>query len=469
MRKRGYGLTKLMEIGPQPAAVLAWNRSLAFEDLPEAVIAQAKRCLLDLIGVAAAGSRSPNAVIAAELAQTQMAAGPGKPAARILLDGRPVSPAGAAYAGATAIDSFDAHDGHPLTKGHVGVAVLPALLAYAETADRPLSGRELLTCLAIGYEIAARAGIALHATAPDYHTSGAWNALACAALGVRLLGLDNAAAWHALGIAEYHGPRSQMMRCIDHPSMLKDGSGWGAHAGVSAAYLAQLGFTGAPALTLSQPEVAEIWGDLGQRWMILEQYFKPYPVCRWAQPAVEAALSLLRGDDSLTADAIERIEIVSFHEAVRLTTRRPASSDEAQYSLPYPVAAAVVRGQLGGAELEPEALKDPAILRLSESMVLSEADTHNARFPAERWAEAVFHLKDGRKLTSQPCTTRGDAATPLSDAELQEKYRALCVPVLGPQRSAAIESAVAALETQEASVLLALLFEAPGARAAASA
>ncbi|MEX2407669.1 MAG: MmgE/PrpD family protein [Rhodovibrionaceae bacterium] len=130
-----------MKIEAQPAAVLAWNRSLAFEDLPGEVVLQAKRCLLDLIGVAAAGVRTPSAAIAGGIAQAQMAAGPAKPAARLLLDGTRVSPAGAAYAGAVAIDSFDAHDGHPLTKGHAGVAVLPALLAYADAAPQPPSGR----------------------------------------------------------------------------------------------------------------------------------------------------------------------------------------------------------------------------------------------------------------------------------------------------------------------------------------
>ena len=133
---------------------------------------------------------------------------------------------------------------------------------------------------------------ALHATTPDYHTSGAWIAVAAAAAGARLLNLGPDQTAHALGIAEYHGPRSQMMRCIDHPTMLKDGSGWGAMAGVSAALLARAGFTGAPALTLERPH--PLWDDLGDRWLICAQYFKPYPVCRWAQAPIEAILALRR-------------------------------------------------------------------------------------------------------------------------------------------------------------------------------
>src|SRR5215475_6009108 len=139
-------------------------------------------------------------------------------------------------------------------------------------ARMAISGAELLTALVIGYEVAIRAGIATHRSAPDYHTSGSWNALGVVAVGTRLLGLDAAAMRHGLGIAEYHGPRSQMMRCIDFPTMLKDGSGWGAMCGLSAAYLAADGFTGAPALVIESDAVEALWADLGQRWRILELY-----------------------------------------------------------------------------------------------------------------------------------------------------------------------------------------------------
>ena len=81
----------------------------------------------------------------------------------------------------------------------------------------------------------------MHGTVSDYHTSGAWVAVAVAALGVRLAGGDADTLRQAIGIAEYHGPRSQMMREIDNPTMLHDGSGWGAMVGVTSADLALAG------------------------------------------------------------------------------------------------------------------------------------------------------------------------------------------------------------------------------------
>src|SRR3546814_17700164 len=110
-------------------------------------------------------------------------------------------------------------------------------------------------------------------------------------MGARALRLDPAQTAHALGIAEYYGPRSPMMRVIDHPTMLKDGSALGAMSGVSDALLAAAGFTGAPAVTVMGAAVEDRWADLGLRWRIEEPYPKVYPVCRWAPHAVAAGLS----------------------------------------------------------------------------------------------------------------------------------------------------------------------------------
>jgi 2-methylcitrate dehydratase PrpD len=110
-------------------------------------------------------------------------------------------------------------------KGHAGAAVLPAALAFLD-GPAAATTHDLVAALAVGYEISLRAGLVLHGTASDYHSSGAWNALGAAAVGARLLGLDATATWHALGIAEYSAPRAPMMRAIAHPTMVKDSSAW---------------------------------------------------------------------------------------------------------------------------------------------------------------------------------------------------------------------------------------------------
>jgi 2-methylcitrate dehydratase PrpD len=444
------------------ADVPAFVQGLAFADLPLDVVAQARRCLLDLIGVAAAGSRTSAAQIVNNYAATQLRSSE-RTEARMMFDGRRASPAGAAFAGATTIDSFDAHDGHVLTKGHAGVVVLPTLLAMVDSGAACDDG-EFITALVLGYEIATRAGIALHASAAEAHCSGAWNAIACAAIGARLLGLDNGQIRHALGIAEYLGPRGQLSRVCDSPSMVKDGSGWGAHAGVTAALLARAGFTGAPALTVERDDATPYWNDLGARWRIREQYFKAYPVCRWAQPAIEAALTLQSGE-GFSADDIDEIAIETFAEAAALGAgcAIPNATDEAQYSLPHPVAAALVFGEVGAGEIELPRLADPRIRRLLAAMKVTEDTEFSRRFPAERWARVRITLKDGRMLASEPAIARGNPENPLTDNELRGKYRSLAEPVLGVGRAARIERLVDALHVDPAALRLLIddLLEAP--------
>ncbi len=430
-----------------------WITGVTFDDLTPEVRHMAARCILDLAGTAAAGAQTRLSAIVRDHAVGNFAAGAGNPASRLLFDGRTASPAGAALAGGMTIDSVDAHDGHVLTKGHAGAAVLPGLIALLDAADDPVDGPELLTSLVVGYEVAIRAGISLHASAPDYHTSGAWNALGVVAVAARLWGLDRERLRHALGIAEYHGPRSQMMRCIDHPTMLKDGSGWGAMTGVSSALLAAAGFTGAPALTVEDDAASGLWSDLGERWRILEMYFKPYPVCRWGQPAIEAALQVRRAH-RVDPDSIAQIEVFTFHEATRLDQHEPATTEEAQYSLPFPVAAALVRGHLVPGDIADAALADRDVVALSHRVRLVDDPELSSRFPAERYARVHLRLHDGTLLASDTLPARGDADTPLSDDEIADKFHALADGPLGA-RAGRVEELVHSLhQSPEATPLL---------------
>ena len=415
--------------------------SFSLADAPPEVVHQAKRCLLDLVGVAAAGRRTDASRIAHAVARSQFGGGDGM----LLFDGATASAAGAAFANATTIDSFDAHDGHPLTKGHAGCGCLAAVVGFAGNGEG-ISGADALAHLILGYELAIRAGIALHATASDYHTSGAWVALAAAAIGARMLKLPALQMREAIGIAEYNGPRSQMMRCIDHPTMIKDGSGWGAMVGAAAAVLARGGFTGAPAITLEGADVASIWADFGQRWRITEQYFKPHPVCRWAQPAMEAAAALRR-EHGFDANDITAVTVRTFQEASCLRVAAPASTEAAQYSLPFPLAALLVRGSVGPAELDGAGLADPDVLRVSGSVKLVEDARYSALFPAQRWAEVDITLADGRVLHSPPSTARGSADSPLSDGEISEKFHRLMEASGAGDRAHAVEREVMALDS----------------------
>lgn len=431
--------------------------TLTWEMLPAAVQQQAKRCLLDTLGTAVAARNTNLSQIVHDFAAVTF----GGSEAALWQDGRFVSAPGAALANGMTIDALDIHDGYTQAKGHAGAAIVPALIAAVEQigADT-IDGKSLLTTLVVGYEIALRASVALHSTACDYHTSGAWNALGCAAMVARLLALDATQTRHALGIAEYHGPRSQMMRCIDSPTMLKDGSGWGAMAGVSAALLAARGFTGAPAVTVAGDNVAELWSDLGQRWLILAQYFKPHAVCRWAQPAITAALAL-RQQHNLQVDQIAQIEVRTFHEAVCLHGYRPQTTEEAQYSLPFPVAAALVNGRLGPDELSGPALQETAVLQLADKIKLIEEDIYSAQFPGKRYARLHVTTHSGTTYDSGRTEATWEADAPPTDAELKQKFRWLAGTHWQQTRVDALSTFIWSCESQPSATPLVTTLHAP--------
>lgn len=154
------------------------------------------------------------------------------------------------------------------------------------------------------------------------------------------------------------------------------------------------------------------------------------------------------------ADDVTGITLKSFREAIDLGSQclHPTTTDEAQYSLPYAVAAALVFGRLGAAEVTPPRLSDPRVARLIDATTLSETHEFSRRFPAERLARVCVALRDGRTLNSEPTRDRGNPDNPLSDAELRDKYRELATPVLGRERTTAIETAVATIATDTAAL-----------------
>lgn len=423
--------------------------SLRFQDLPETMRALLRRSFVDTMGVAAMGSSTELADIARRGALAQFGVGTAG-GARILMDGRLTSPSGAAMAGAFTVDSIDAHDGTTPNKGHAGSAVFPAVLAVADAlraGGQAVTGADLAVWLALAYETSYRAGQVQHATCADYHTSGAWTAVGVAIACARMLGCNADQIRHAAGIGEYHGPRSQMMRCIDFPTMLRDGVGWGAPSGVTAASLAREGFTGAPALTCESNEGAPFWSDLGETWLTLEHtHYKPYPCCRWSHPSIDAARDMMR-DNALRPQDVVGAEIRTFHYATRLAGHAPKTLDEFSYAIAFPVAVMITRGQIGPQELTPETLSDPEILRLSHAITLIDDPEMTARSVKQRWAQVTLLLRDGRRIEDKPRTPRGDIDAPLSDREISDKFHIFADPILGTPRASEIETLCAEFDT----------------------
>ena len=284
-----WAITRLTGTDSNTVAFIA---GMTLADVPDRVRRRAGALLSDLAAVSVGGRPAPASRLALEYA---LAVHPGEEATS-LLDGRRLGVVGAAFANGVLANVLDFDDGHRLTKGHPGAVIIPATLAVAQLTDA--SPEQFLESVIVGYEIAIRAGIALHARDDSYHASGAWGGLGAAAAAARLLGLDESQTLAALGLAEYHAPIAHIMRSCADPAMTKDACAWGASVGVSSALLAGRGFTSVRPEFLGGP-----LGDLGEHWRIEELYVKAYPCCRWSQGAIAAALAA-RSSAKLELDAV---------------------------------------------------------------------------------------------------------------------------------------------------------------------
>ncbi len=327
-------------------------QQLTWDDLPSAVQARARLCLLDGLGAALAGSLAPVSKIAADYAAT-IFRGDG---ATIFLSGKKSNAAGAAFANACAGNALDVDDDAIFTRGHPGAQLIPSTLAVAESIGA--SGKALLEALVIGYEVAIRAGRCWHASRAVYQACGSWGSVACAAASAHLLKLNHEQIKHALGIADYHAPNAPMMRDIAAPSMSKHAIGWGAMNGVISAELAQRGFTGIPSI-LGFDEYHDWVADIGKHyWMTDWVFYKDWCSCAWGHAACQAALQLVK-DNHISVEQISSITARTFAEAAHLYQDYPATTEEAQFSLKYPLACLLLDGEIGPHQILESSFNDP--------------------------------------------------------------------------------------------------------------
>jgi len=325
----------------------------------------------------------------------------------------------------------------------------------AEALNR--TGAEMLTALVVGYEIAHRIGRCWHASRDVYQACGSWGSVACAAVAANLMRLTPEQTGHALGIAEYHAGNLPMMRDVDDPGMVKHGIGWGAMTGVTAAGLASRSYTGVPTL-LAFPEYRDWTSDFGKNYLMVEGVaWKParYACCGWAHAGVEGARRLVEEQGINLAD-IARITVAGSKSAVRLGVRLPTTTEEAQFNQAWPLAAMLVDGEIGPAQMLDERLADPQIRELAAKVTVIE-DAEMERLcqlfeqgdPAGRFAGSVtITLNDGCVFNSG--LVDGGLRFPQPDwdeARMEDKFRWMAGSVLDTPRIDALTQMLWRFET----------------------
>ena len=396
--------------------------------VPDDAILQAKRCVLDTIGVALAGSREESARAVAGWLREQG----GRPEAVVLGCALRLPAADAALANGTAAHALDFDDVSLPMRGHPSAPLLPAVLALGEAAGT--SGRDLLVAFVLGFEVEAKLGRAIGGPhyALGWHATSTLGTLGAAAACARLLRLDTGRTQMALGIAASLASGLQQ----NFGSMTKPlHAGWAARSGVVAAHLAARGFSaGAEALTgpsgflraMSggpEPDLTP-FGALGEPFEIVSPGVgvKLYPCCYATHRAIDAVLELRAAHVIVPANVAEvRVE-VNRGGLLPLRVEPPTTGLEGKFSLEYCLAAALVDGGVGLSSFTDEAIRRPEAWELMAKVSVGEG-AEAAEFPIGGYAEVRIVLSDGSEYGTRVDVPRGDPSRPLSWDDLAAKFR----------------------------------------------
>jgi len=401
-----------------------------WEDLPAEVQERMKGCFTDLCGAMIIGSRSRQFDAGLRLAESVFA--PGN--VPVIGSERTFGVLGASAAMGHSSNAYDIDDGHNMTRAHPGTSFVGALLAYAW--EKNLSRDEFLAAMLVAYETTIRSGAAIMEYYQYAHSSGTFGAVGVAAGVGRILGFTKEQMNNVLSVAEFNAPLVPGIRSVEYPSMNKDGVPFGVLAGILAVQASQCGFEGNKNL-LEADEHKHFLDDLGKKYQVMDLYFKPYPCCRWAHPAIDACIGLMK-DYEIKDEDIKRVTVQTFKRATMLSKIEPKTADEAQYNIAYPIAATLVRGGFGIEEVSEESFKDKKILEMMKKLSFEADEELDSKFPARRICRMEIETQNGKKYLSADCEPRGEAYENIGYDWLADKFRRITAPVLTKEGQEAI-------------------------------
>lgn len=458
------------------AALAGFASGIRFDDLPRAVAEDTKRIIADTIACALGGSKLP---AGEKLMQAAPQIGASPVEATVLGGGAKVSAAAAAFANSGLANALDA-DETLLNSSHHACCTVPPALALAEAHN--LGGKELIAAVAVGYEIGARVSQSLTIARVNergdierFPTTGlGWAVFGAAAAAGKALALDAAQFAHALGIAGWTSPISSHLKW-DHSGelhMMKNSPhAFMGMTGVTAARLAQLGFAGEPAILdgedgywrlVGSPECN--WdilsGGLGESWWISKAAIKPYATNRLTHHTIGLFAEIM-SENTLTPYEIDSVEVRSFARVAspflsgNLAPKNPV---EAQFSLPFALAARAYGSDLGPDWCSPKNIAEERYRQFAKKVsvktdpkiqaLMANDLRETRRYP--RVPSIVTVRARGTTFTKDTEYTLGDpgfAETRMSDAQLEEKFLSFAGAALDTGKAEAAWRALMSMET----------------------
>lgn len=416
-----------------------------YEDLPKEVVKVAKKAVVDTVGSGIAGSSAPLGKLVAEIIKDWG----GKKESTVLVYGDKVPAQEAAFANAIMARCRELDDAHEGNKrrgghhgGHVNTMIVPASLAMLESSPIPISGRKLILAIAIGGDLTVR----LRLAAGDAGEIG-WMGETLSPFGVvasaaKLFDLNEEVIANAMG-AGYAFCSGNCCGIIDGTWDIWLPAGIGARGGIVAVDLARRGYLGAkspllgrfglyPLYFRSEYHSNNLFLELGKEFESANVSIKPYSSCKATHHAIYTTLELVK-KYNIKAEQIERIRVkastyslwlVGLNEKDELK-QAPRSLCEAQFSLPFTVATAIIKGTVFPDVLNEETLKDTEILNLSRKITMEATPEKDEIQKTEGMAPAdvEIYTGDGRVYSGCEPFVKGHPQNPMSFDECTEKFR----------------------------------------------
>ena len=407
----------------------SWAVELDAADIPAPIRAEGVRTFVNWLGCAVGGSN--HETVERALDAVRPFVGPAR--AQVIGRAERLDELHAALINGIASHVLDYDDTHLKTIIHPAGPVASAILAVAE--PRQVSGRDFLTALTVGIEVACRIGNSVYPEHYDrgWHITGTTGVFGAAAATGRLLGLDpermawafGLAASQASGLREMFGTMTKSF----HP-------GRAAQNGASAAFFAAAGFDssvraieaprGFANVLSTKQDFGEILGGLGERWEAGHNSYKPFACGIVIHPTIDGCQQLRR-ELAQAVETIVKVELITHPLVLELTgKRRPRTGLEAKFSVYHAAATALLRGDGSPTAFTDGMARDPEVIALRDRVCVT-ADPAIA----EDAVHIAVSLEDGRRIEKSVEHAIGSLERPLSNEALNEKFLGQAVPVLG--------------------------------------
>ena len=414
-----------------------------YDTLPEEVRARAISCINDYIGCIYAGTTLPIHKNLAQMVKDNFPSGK----VRIVGSDLKTDPVTAALVNGATASSMALDDTHKAGIYHPSVTAVTAALAIADI--KKVSGKEFITAVVLGYEIPIRMAMAMSPTHYKYwHTSSTVGCFSTAITAAKLLGCTEEEIVYALGLAGTQA--GGLQECVGNDAQFLH-LGFASRSGVLAAFMAKNGLTGGKrilegkagifaAATDFEGDIPGIFADLGSKYLILENSFKMYPCCGHIFSCIDGGL-ILREKHGFSPDDIISVDVGTYQTALTNSGNPdPKNVQEAQFSIAYVVAVALVNGKFGIRQYDTWP-PSPEIIETMKKVKLYHDEEAESRFPASRCATVTVHTKNG-SFTEARKFRKGDPEWALTQEEITEKFRALMSYVKTPEDIDKVEKAI---------------------------